>query len=118
MLLHNDYDRRYYLHEHHVVFGKVTGRALSEKYGLKVYLCPEHHEFSEEAVHRNEEIRTKLCQIAQRCFEEEYPSLSFREIFGKNYIEQKATPLSKNKALEGFWFIESEEEDEQSHIDW
>lgn len=28
--------------EHHAIFG-TAGRRLSERYGLKVYLCMEHH---------------------------------------------------------------------------
>jgi len=109
MKLHCDYDRRFYLHEHHVVFGKVVNRSLSEKYGLKVYLCPQHHEYSVEAVHSNAEIRQQLCIDAQRAFEHHYPDLSFRGIFGKNYIAEKPEALSKQEGLKGFWFIESEE---------
>ena len=38
------------VHEHHVWPGKPN-KKISEDNGFKVYLCPEHHEFSEEAVH-------------------------------------------------------------------
>lgn len=73
--------------EHHVVFG-TSGRALSEKYGLKVYLCLRHHlhDGGPDAVHRNPQIRKLLCEKAQIEFEKHYPGKSFREIFGKNYI--------------------------------
>lgn len=73
--------------EHHVVFG-TSGRKLSEKYGLKVYLCRKHHlhDGGPYAVHRNNNVREMLCKKAQKKFEENFPDLSFREIFGKNYL--------------------------------
>ena len=79
--------RRYnrVLQEHHVIFG-TANRKLSEKYGLKVYLCLEHHEQGPNAVHRNADMNMLLREEAQRAFEARWPELSFREIFGKNYI--------------------------------
>lgn len=76
------------LQEHHVMFG-TSNRKLSEKYGLKVYLCVGHHLASgyPNAVHRSKETREYLCKEAQKCFEKHYPSLSFLEIFGKNYLD-------------------------------
>lgn len=86
-MLNDDYARRTGLHKHHVVFG-TANRKLSEKYGLTVYLCYEHHEdpSSGEAVHHNAEINNMLREQAQRAFERRFPDKSFREIFGKNYI--------------------------------
>ena len=73
--------------EHHVVFGYWgSGRDLSEKYGLKVYLCQPHHQNSPEAVHSNADIKRMLCEDAQRAFEEKHPDLNFKEIFGDNYL--------------------------------
>lgn len=85
MLLHEDYSRKH-TQEHHVFYG-TANRKLSEKYGLKVYLCMEHHthDGSREAVHRNHEIDARLKGIAQAAFEKEYNELCFQEIFGKNY---------------------------------
>lgn len=100
ILLNSDYsDKR--TEEHHVVFG-TANRKLSEKYGLKVYLCKEHHEHDggTNAVHRNAEIRKRLCEIAQRAFEQQYPSLNFREIFGKNYIDREAEEESNVAAVQ------------------
>ena len=71
--------------EHHVMFG-TANRKLSEKYGLKVYLCTDCHRTGKYAVHRCHETDIKLKIIAQRRFEEEYPLLSFLRIFGKNYL--------------------------------
>lgn len=71
--------------EHHIFFG-TANRKLSEKYGLKVYLCAYCHRISKYAVHNNKETDIKLKIIGQRKFEEEYPKLNFLEIFGKNYL--------------------------------
>lgn len=82
-LLHQDYDRRTVLEEHHVMNGNPN-RKWSEKYGLKVYLCIPHHREGAEAVHKNRQIKGLLQQKAQEAFERRYPQLSFREIFGIN----------------------------------
>ncbi len=84
MLLHDDHERKQ-TQEHHVFYG-TANRKLSEKYGLKVYLCMEHHTYDggSEAVHRNHDIDIKLKGVAQEAFEKKYPSLDFKSIFGKN----------------------------------
>lgn len=89
--LHGGDDWHYeYTEEHHVVFGYWgIGRELSEKYGLKVYLCQPHHRDSKEAVHQNADIRRMLCEDAQRAFEERFPELDFTEIFGTNYLSEE-----------------------------
>ena len=86
MKLNGDYDRRSFLEEHHAVYGNAN-RKLSEKYGLKVYLCHEHHTGSSQAVHLNNDIKQDLCKDAQKAFERHYPDLSFRLIFGINYLD-------------------------------
>ncbi len=74
------------LEEHHIFGG--PNRILSEKYGLKVYLCPEHHQFGPDAVHKNPNYGHDyyLKQIGQQAFTERYPDLDFRAIFGKSFI--------------------------------
>jgi len=71
--------------EHHCIYG-IANRKLSEKYGLKVYLCSNCHREGKYAVHRCYETDIKLKIIAQRRFKEEYPQLNFVQIFGRNYI--------------------------------
>lgn len=71
-------------HTHHVIFG--PNRKWSEKYKLTVPLCYRHHNGSDEGVHFNKTLDTALKIMAQRKFEEVYPELNFREIFGKNYL--------------------------------
>ena len=70
--------------EHHVVFG-TANRRLSEKYGLKVFLCLKHHEEGPEAVHKNHENARILQRDAQEAFEAHFPDLNFLKIFGWNY---------------------------------
>lgn len=73
------------IHEHHILYG-TANRRLSEKYGLKVWLCGKHHNLSNEGVHFNKELDRSLKVLAQKRFEEEYPNESFLRIFGRNYI--------------------------------
>ena len=115
MKLHGDYRRRSNLEEHHVLYG-AGRRKLSEKYGLKVYLCHEHHndEHSKEAVHFNRENRILLCKAAQRAFKEHFPEKDFTEIFGRNYLQEPSKRQTDEKdrnpqEAAGFMFLEAEE---------
>lgn len=79
-MCHQTYD----LEEHHIFYG-FANRKLSEKYGLKVWLCPMHHRGSFNGVHFNKEWDDFLKREAQERFENNYPKLDFRSIFGKSY---------------------------------
>lgn len=74
------------LEEHHIFGG--ANRKLSEKYGIKVYLCHNCHNEAPLGVHFNREKMLKLKQYGQRAFMEHYEKNidEFRAIFGKNYI--------------------------------
>lgn len=73
-----------YVQEHHVFFG--TGhRRLSEKYGLKVYLCQKHHT-GEEGVHFDPKLDKALKQYAQKKFEESHSRKEFMKIFKRSYL--------------------------------
>lgn len=87
MLLNGDYDRRTGLQEHHVMSG-TADRKLSERYGLKVYLCVRHHTEGQDAVHRNKALRRLLQREAQRAFEKEYSPEKWMEVFGRNFLEK------------------------------
>lgn len=125
MKLEGNYFPQRGLHEHHVMFGGFgSGRKLSEKYGLKVYLCVRHHlaDGGPDAVHRSRASRELLCKEAQRCFEKNYPNLSFREIFGKDWLTdedrknqaQQQEPEKKKENSPGFIFLDTDIET----IDW
>lgn len=75
------------LEEHHI-YGGHGRREISERYGMKVYLCPGHHQFGPDAVHKlpNEGWDLMLKQIGQERFEQVYPNLDFIKTFGKSYL--------------------------------
>ena len=85
MKLRGDYDRRINLEEHHVIDGN-PGKKLSEHYGLKVYLCIQHHREGPEAVHKNVNNRRILERAAQEAFEKKYSNEMWMKVFGRNYI--------------------------------
>ena len=76
-----------WLEEHHVFNGNPN-RALSEKYGLKVYLCKWHHNVPPNGVHHNASMNRWLKASVQRKAMECYGWSvdTFRSKFGKNYI--------------------------------
>lgn len=80
----NQRQQGYVIEEHHCLGG--SNRKLSERYGLKVYLCIKHHREGKDAVHNNSDLMQLLREDAQRAFEKNYPDKSFRAIFGRNYI--------------------------------
>lgn len=62
----------YGLEEHHIFYGKAN-RKLSERDGLKVYLCPEHHRGTN-GVHgmNGKEINLYLKRIAEKIWMQYY----------------------------------------------
>lgn len=74
------------LQKHHCVFG-VPGRKNSEKYGLTVWLCREHHT-GNSGVHQNRELDLELKRVAQKKFEEEHSRNEWMAVFGRNYLEE------------------------------
>ena len=85
MLLNNDYDTRTGLQEHHVFMGNKE-RKLAEHYGLKVYLCLQHHTVGPAAVHNNKENSKLLQQRAQEAFEKRHSHEEWMQAFGRNYF--------------------------------
>lgn len=74
-----------WLEEHHV-FG-AANRNLSEKYGLKVYLCHWHHNEPPLGVHHNAINMGIIKRAAQQVFEQTHSRKEFISIFGKNYLD-------------------------------
>ena len=73
------------LHEHHIFFG-TSNRKQSEKHGMKVWLCQEHHT-GNNGVHFNKGLDMTLKRTAQVHFETHIGNREqFREIFGKSYL--------------------------------
>ena len=74
------------LQSHHV-FGGNKNRKISEKHGLKVWLCINHHTGTNEAAHRNAELDQNLKKMAQRYYECHIgPKEQFMAEFGRNYL--------------------------------
>ena len=75
-----------WIEEHHVFSG--SRRKLSEKYGLKVYLCHFCHNEPPRGVHHNSDARKAVQQFAQEKAMGHYQWSvdDFRSIFGKNYL--------------------------------
>ena len=78
--------KQFNLHSHHIFFG-TANRKMSEQYGLKVWLCQEHHT-GNKGVHFNKELDTHLKQKAQTYFEEHCGTREeFMRLFGRNYLD-------------------------------
>ena len=69
---------------HHVMSG-TANRKLSEQYGLKVYLCREHHT-GDTGVHKNREKADSLKRLAQIAFEARHSHDEWMQIFRKIYL--------------------------------
>jgi hypothetical protein len=69
----------------HHIFGGTANRKKSEQYGLKVWLCYEHH-LGKEGVHYNKKMMDYLHRIGQMKFEETHTRENFRQEFGKSYL--------------------------------
>ena len=70
--------------ECHHVFGGVANRRISEKYGLKVWLCAGCHRGTDGAQY-NKEINVRLKQEAQKAFVNEHGLKMWMDLFRKNY---------------------------------
>lgn len=112
MILYGDYSRKV-TQEHHVIFG-TANRKLSEKYGLKVYLCLAHHEEGPEAVHKNAKLARMLKARAQRAFSIRFLDLDWMEIFGKNYDTELQEKEQDGQQEPGFRLLDTD----LGKIDW
>lgn len=73
------------LESHHCIIGK--NRKNSEKYGLKVWLCYEHHRGTNGVHGKNgNALQNNLKVIAQKRFNEVYQDEDFLDIFKVNYL--------------------------------
>lgn len=74
----------YQLNDHHI-FPSVADRPHSEKRGLKVWLCWQHH--SDVHAFPNKGLDKCLKEMAQTYYEEHYGSRDdFRKEFRKSYL--------------------------------
>lgn len=74
------------LERHHCIYGNGR-RLLSEKFGLWVYLCPDHHTLGRYAVHRDRDFDLTLHQLAQGMWEDKYGTREeFIKEFGRSWL--------------------------------
>ncbi len=72
--------------DHHIFFGAAK-RKISEKYGLKVWLCPTHHRGTNGVHGKNgHKLDMQLKELGQKAFEWKHTREEFLERFGKNYL--------------------------------
>ena len=71
--------------ECHHILGGTANRKLSEKYGLKVWLCHEHHT-GDSGAQYVKEMNLQLKQEAQRAFEKTNSRELWMRLIGKNYL--------------------------------
>jgi len=72
------------LESHHCIAG-TANRRLSEKYGLKVWLCNDCHTGKGGAQY-DAKLGLRLKQDAQRAFEKEFGHEKWMQVFMKNYL--------------------------------
>ncbi len=109
-ILHADGSVKY-VEEHHAIYWAKC-RRLSEKYGLKVYLCPEHHRLGRDAVHRNRETKELVIKTAQVAFERRWGQAMFYDVFGRNWLtdgeRERYLPAAAVKAAEHAQILNAE----------
>lgn len=84
ILLNGDYAIRSGLETHHAMPG-TANRRLSERYGLKVLLCRQHHTDGPCSVHNNIQIQRLIQKKAQEAFERNYSHGDWMRVFGRDY---------------------------------
>ena len=77
---HYSTQREPHLEKHHILGG--ANRSKSEQYGLFIFINNEQHQ----RYHTDKEAILHLKREGQRAFEENYPELSFLQIFGRSYL--------------------------------
>lgn len=75
------------LEQHHIFYGSAN-RKLSDKDGLVVWLCYDHHRGRQGVHNGNNRLDDKLKRIGQRAYMRTYNKnvADFMKRYGKNYI--------------------------------
>ena len=74
------------LEEHHIYFG-VGLRPISERNGLKCWLCGYHHRNTKYGVHGNRKLDLKLKETCQSKYEETHSREEWMKLIKRNYLE-------------------------------
>ena len=73
-----------WLERHHIFGG--SRRKKSDKYGLVIDLCHDHHNEPPDGAHHNKEISLFLKRYGQIKFEKTHTREQFMNEFGRNYL--------------------------------
>lgn len=74
------------LEVHHCIHG-TANRKISDRLGLWVWLCPDHHRVKWDAVHKDAMIDLGVKKLAQAAYENNIGTRNeFRKTFGKSYL--------------------------------
>ena len=73
------------VHKHHI-YHTTANRVVSERQGCWVYLCPKHHNMSDEGIHFNTPFDITLKKYCQQIWEEKHSRDEFIKTFGKSYL--------------------------------
>ena len=69
---------------HHVIFGRGM-RPISERLGLTIWLCAEHHRGCL-GPHMNRKTDLRLRRFAQSCYEDTHSHKEWMKFIGRNYL--------------------------------
>ena len=72
------------LERHHIMAG-VANRPLSEKYGLWIWLCHEHHT-GRNGVQYDRKLNERIKRLGQIAFEARFSRDEWMKVFRKNYL--------------------------------
>ena len=74
--------------EEHLIYFEENHEKISEKYGLKVWLCPSHCYGTNGVYGKNGyKLDLELRQLGQKAFEWEHSRNEFIKLIGKNYLD-------------------------------
>ena len=73
--------------KHHIYHG-TANRQISEVQGCWIYLCPAHHNMTNEGIHFNHPFEVMMKKYCQRVWEAKNGKSTedFIKVFGKSYL--------------------------------
>lgn len=70
----------------HEVFYGTANRKISIKNGFCVGLCHNHHNMTDNSVHKNRQMDLKLKELYQKEYEKTHTRQEFITLIGKSYL--------------------------------
>ena len=85
---------------HHCIYG-TANRAISDREGLIMPLCPAHHNSSKMSVHQNKEMKVLSHQFAQASWERQYLAKKLANV-NKDGLDEQTVDEWNREAREAF----------------